>query len=140
GWPEQSSRIQAVCDWFGPADLATLPDDDDPPNSPQGQLLGNAPESVPELVRLASPISHVSPDDPPFLIVHGENDFVVPMEQSELLHRALIEAGVESTLVRVANAGHGLNPTSRDAQPQPPRAEIDQKVLEFFDKHLRPEG
>lgn len=140
GWPEQSSRVQAVCDWFGPADLATLPDDGDPVNSPQGQLLGNAPEDVPELTRLASPIRHISPDDAPFLIVHGENDFVVPMAQSELLHRALTEAGVESTLIRVANAGHGLNPTSRNAQPQPTRAEVDQKVLEFFDRHLRPEG
>lgn len=140
GWPEQPSRIQAVCDWFGPADLATLPDEDDPLSSPQGQLLGDAPQDVPELAKLASPISHISPDDPPFLIVHGENDFVVPMAQSELLHRALTEAGVESTLIRVTDAGHGLNPTSRDAQPQPTRAEVDQKVLEFFDRHLRPTG
>jgi dipeptidyl aminopeptidase/acylaminoacyl peptidase len=54
----------------------------------------------------ASPITHVTPDAPPFLLVHGTTDWLVPYAQSEQLHAALTAAGVGSRLVPVEGAEH----------------------------------
>jgi dipeptidyl aminopeptidase/acylaminoacyl peptidase len=54
----------------------------------------------------ASPITHVTPDAPPFLLVHGTADFLVPFSQSEQLHAALTAAGVDARLVPVDGAQH----------------------------------
>lgn len=128
---EYSSRVQAVCDFFGPADLlAVLEPGAWPshasPTSAESLLLGGPVAERVDLARLASPVTHVSTDDPPFLIVHGDQDRVVPLDQSERLHRALTAAGVESTLHVVKGAGHGF----RDPG-------VDALVGEFFDRHLR---
>ena len=55
----------------------------------------------------ASPISYVSADDPPFLLIHGDKDEAVPFSQSEDFERALKTAGVTVKLIRVEGAGHG---------------------------------
>jgi dipeptidyl aminopeptidase/acylaminoacyl peptidase len=55
----------------------------------------------------ASPVSYVSPDDPPFLLMHGDKDESVPFAQSEDFEEALKEAGVTVKLLRVKGAGHG---------------------------------
>lgn len=55
----------------------------------------------------ASPISYVSPDDPPFLLMHGDRDETVPFSQSEDFEKALKAAGVTVKLIRVEGAGHG---------------------------------
>jgi dipeptidyl aminopeptidase/acylaminoacyl peptidase len=54
----------------------------------------------------ASPVTHVTPEAPPFLLVHGTADWLVPYAQSEQLHAALTAAGVPSTLVPVEGAQH----------------------------------
>ena len=54
----------------------------------------------------ASPITHVTPAAPPFLLVHGTADWLVPYAQSEQLHAALTAAGVDSRLVPVEGAQH----------------------------------
>ena len=54
----------------------------------------------------ASPIRHVTSDAPPFLLVHGTSDWLVPYDQSEQLHAALTAAGVDSRLVPVEGAEH----------------------------------
>ena len=77
------------------------------------------------------PIIH--PDAPPFLIVHGEADRTVPINQSEFLDAALKKAGVAVTFVRVKRGGHGFR---GDCEPGP--QQIQQLVAEFFDKHLKP--
>jgi dipeptidyl aminopeptidase/acylaminoacyl peptidase len=79
----------------------------------------------------ANPITYITPDDPPFLIVHGQEDHTVIANQSELLYRALRKNGVEATLHLVPGAGHGFSSAS-SAQ----RAEIDRWVDAFFDRHL----
>ncbi len=124
GEPRVSSRVQAVCDWFGPADLSRLGTPG--ARSPVTLLLGGLPDENVQLARMASPISYVSKDDPPFLIMHGDRDRLVPLSQSQLLHEALKKAGVESTWHVVQGAGHGF------AGP-----EVAQRVLQFFDRHLR---
>jgi len=55
----------------------------------------------------ASPISYVSPDDPPFLLMHGDRDEAVPFSQSQDFDKALKAAGVPVKLIRVEGAGHG---------------------------------
>jgi acetyl esterase/lipase len=137
----QSSRVQAVCDWFGPTDFLQMDAHSlegsrlghDAPNSPESQLVGGPIQTEPyrSLARKANPISYVSKDDPPFLIMHGDKDMLVPAHQSELLYEALKEAGVEVTLQIVRGAGHGL----RDGEMSP--EQLVEIAAEFFDRHLK---
>ena len=140
GWADQSSRVQAVCDFFGPTDFTRMNEggssmDHDAPNSPESQLIGGPVQQRKEACRKANPITYVTPDDPPFLIVHGEDDRTVPINQSELLYEALKKAGVDVTFVRVKRGGHGFR---GNTDPSPQR--IEQLVIEFFEKHLKPTG
>jgi acetyl esterase/lipase len=107
GVPSVSSRVQVVIDWYGRADLSRVSTDPTWANSPSALLLGGYGNDVAELAKKASPIFHVSKDDPPFLIMHGSMDSLVPHRQSEAFAGALKEAGVESRLVILEGAGHG---------------------------------
>jgi len=124
GSADRSSRVQAVCDFFGPADLTRLGGG---ARDPVARLLGGTRDEKPDLARLASPVTHVSEDDPPFLLVHGDRDPLVPVAQSRLLHQMLVRAKVPSRLHEVEGAGHGWrrNPT------------VDRLVEDFFDEHLK---
>jgi acetyl esterase/lipase len=136
-----SSRVQAVCDFFGPSDFLRMDDVPIPAlapgmrhndgDSPESQLVGGPIRENPEAVARANPISYVSAGDPPFLIVHGKQDYTVIANQSELLHAALSDAGVESTLHLVPGAGHGFQGASAEQI-----AQIDRWVDAFFDRHL----
>jgi len=129
-----SSKVQATCVFYGPCDL-TLPIARDPAKKkpgPVAELLGATPEEKPELARLASPVFFVTKDDPPFLIVHGEMDPLVPIAQAEKMYEALKKAGVDATFIRVKNAGHGFDKPGIE----PSWAEIMRSVREFFDRHL----
>ncbi len=133
----QSSRVQAVCDFFGPTDLTVIPGRlAERGTGAVALLLGGPISEKRNLARLASPIKHVSKDDPPFLIVHGEEDKLVPISQSESLQKALKAAGVDSTFVRVKNAAHGF--AGRNIEPSVQK--IDEAVLKFFDEHLKKGG
>ena len=107
GLPSVSSRVQVVIDWYGRADLTRVSTDPAWANSPSAMLLGGYGDDVAEAAKKASPIFHVSKDDPPFLIMHGSMDSLVPQRQSEAFAGALKEAGVESRLVILEGAGHG---------------------------------
>ncbi len=123
-----SSAVQAVCNFYGPTDLASLYEDTakmDPRKNPLCLLFGGIPTEHPDLLLQANPITHVSPDDPPFLIMHGDKDLVVPLEQSELLYVALQGAGVKSSLHVIEGCEHGGFPP--DAY---------EEVRKFFDEHL----
>jgi acetyl esterase/lipase len=109
-----SSRVQAVVDYFGPTDFLQmdaqrLPDGmlHNPPDSPESQLVGGAIQDHKQRVAQANPITYVTSDAPPFLIVHGDRDPLVPYQQSVLLDAALRQAGVAVTFYPVAGAGHG---------------------------------
>jgi len=90
---DQSSRVQCVVDWFGPTDFAKMGGWQDKPDSPMALLIGGPVRDRQELATKANPITYISKDSAPFLIMHGEKDNLVPMSQSELLDGALRKAG-----------------------------------------------
>jgi acetyl esterase/lipase len=129
GHPDVSSRVQAVCDWFGPSDITKMGTHHDAADSPESQLIGGAVQQNKEKAARANPITYVTRNAPPFLIQHGDRDNIVPFGQSELLHEALKKAGVPVTFERMAGAGHG--------GPAFDTPEMSDKVAAFFDKHLK---
>jgi acetyl esterase/lipase len=109
-----SSRVQAVVDYFGPTDFLQmdaqrLPEGmvHDVPDSPESELIGGAIQEFKDRAEKANPVTYVSSDSPPFLIIHGDQDLLVPFQQSLLLKTALEEAGVPVTFYPVAGEGHG---------------------------------
>lgn len=132
GWADESSRVQAVVDMFGPADLTV---EFAGGNQRVGQTVFGATTSKDEIMKRASPVTYISKDDPPFLILHGENDRLVPLSQSEVLHERLKAAGVSSKLVVVKNAGHGFAPEG--GTPEPGRTELTRMIGDFFDQILK---
>ncbi len=130
GPTDESSRVQAVVDWFGPTDFTAMGGSHDQPSSPEAQLLGGAVQSNKEKAARANPITYITKDDPPFLILHGDNDTTVPINQSELLAEELKKAGVDVAFQPVKGAGHGGRQFSSDE---------NRKLVEaFFAKHLKP--
>lgn len=132
-----SSRVQAVCDWYGPSDLLTMPPNvlvqgrtaEDLANSNGAKLLGGTVRDLPEVAKQASALYQVSADDPPFLVMHGAADPQVPLEQSVRLHDSLLQHGVSSQLQVIPEAGHG------GKEFQAP--EVREVILQFFDSHLK---
>ena len=107
-----SSRVNCVIDEFGPTNFLTMNDfpgkmDHLAKDSPESKLLGRQITEVPELVREASPITHVTKDDPPILILHGTKDPLVPYQQSVAFAETLRKAGVTVTLQKIENGEHG---------------------------------
>jgi hypothetical protein len=108
-------------------------------------LVGGPLEEKRDLVELANPLNHISSDDPPYLIIHGDRDIQIPHNQSQILYLGLKAEGLDATLLTVHNAGHGFKPTLN----YPSQAiQTDQnwshktstmlKMMEtFFNKHLR---
>jgi acetyl esterase/lipase len=139
GKEKTSSRVQAVCDWFGPSELMTMPPNnvgngrtaEDVAKSNGAKLLGATVREVPKLAADASGIDHVSSDDPSFLIMHGDKDSAVPIEQSRKLHARLVNTGVSSRLHVVKGAGHGGKQFSAD--------ESRSIVARFFKRTLKPD-
>lgn len=74
------------------------------------KFVGGTIEELPEQYELASPITHVHEDAPPFLLMHGTFDVFVDVEDSERMDAALREAGVDSRIVTFTGAGHLINP------------------------------
>ncbi|MGO8744511.1 MAG: alpha/beta hydrolase fold domain-containing protein [Thermoguttaceae bacterium] len=107
GHLEQSSRVQAVVDWFGPTDFNMPYKLDREAASVVALLIGPADARNQEKLRRASPVTYVGRDSAPFLIMHGADDAIVPVAQSELLAAALKKAGVEAKLVIIPGNGHG---------------------------------
>jgi acetyl esterase/lipase len=133
---KKSSRVQAVIDFYGPTDFLqmdahALPGGmkHNPADSPESLLVGGAIQENKDKVARANPITSVSKDDPPFLILHGDRDPAVPMNQSELLFDALKSAGVDVTFHKIAGAGHG--------GPQFNTPIVRAMVLAFLDLHLK---
>lgn len=131
-YADQSSRVQAVVDMFGPADLSAM----FPASS--ARIIQNVFEikaSAEETAKLASPVTYVTKDDPPFLIMQGDKDHTVPPEQSQILYDRLQAAGVPASLVMVKNAGHGFVPTGGAISPT--REELIKMISDFFNKNLK---
>ena len=105
---EFSSSVQAACPWYPPTDFRGFPYDNTEQcaASPESLLLGKNVLCHPEEALKNCPVSFVTKDAPPFLIIHGENDHTVPFTQGELLHDKLEEAGCDVTLLAIEGADH----------------------------------
>ncbi|MBN1674029.1 MAG: alpha/beta hydrolase [Kiritimatiellae bacterium] len=126
---EQSSRVQAVCDMWGPTDFLQMGGGHNRAKSPESQLIGGPIQEHKEKVAVANPISYVDENDPPFLLLHGDRDRAVPLSQSQLLHAALCKAGVASELKVLQGAEHGARGY--------PAEKMKEWVLAFFGRHLK---
>ncbi|MBY0548265.1 MAG: alpha/beta hydrolase [Candidatus Obscuribacterales bacterium] len=125
-----SAKVQAVCDWCGPTDLREMNRKLATKEISRGQvepifkLLAN--RCTAEWLTAASPVTFATPDAPPFLIMHGDRDGTVPVDQSRYLHNLLKSKKVDSTLYVLKGAGHSFE--------SPVNARI---VLEFFKRTLQ---
>lgn len=117
---EYSSRIQAVVPMYGVHDVPYHA-------RTKGKTLSLADA---RLCRNASPVTYITPDDPPALILHGTKDVLVPVEQSRILHKHLQAAKIPSELVIIEGAPHSFH-------LQPKQRDLRSKVIGFFDRHLR---
>jgi acetyl esterase/lipase len=143
----ESSRVQAVACFFPPADLLNY-------GKPGKEMLHATDHGMPfrpafdyheldkatnvwvpitdekrlrEITRQISPISHVSSDDPPTMIIHGDADVLVPLQQSESFVKKLESAGVPAKLVVKNKAGHGWLGIEKDAA----------LLVDWFDQYLK---
>lgn len=163
-----SSRVQAVVDLYGPTDFSQmdanmLPGACEAFNelmgitnchndvaSPESRLVGCAIQTCPSRVKAANPVRYVTPNDPPFLIAHGQQDMLVPNNQSELLYPALKRACVPATFFSVPGVGHSRDVMSpdnaestvrstthcRSTTPRVTRPTMD-TIEDFLDRALR---
>ena len=123
-----SSRVTCVVDYCGPSNFLRL-DPETPKLNTPGQsvynLFGGPIKEKTEVAKQASPATYVSKDDPPFLIVHGTADPLVPLDQATSFHQAQLDAGMKSTFIKMEGGGHGIGGN-----------EIESRVKIFFDREL----
>ncbi|MNZ82854.1 acetyl esterase [compost metagenome] len=111
---EQSDEVSAVIDYYGVSDLLTLGKyndilDHDAADSPEGLLIGGRVKEHEELAKKASPLHQdMSKSLPPFLIVHGDSDHVVHVNQSIEMYKVLRAHGHKVLFYKVVGADHGI--------------------------------
>ena len=130
-----SNRVVAVVDFYGPSDFTS---GDLHASKTTIRLLQDAFGATgaddPVLIR-ASPVSYISSNAPPFLILHGNRDGLVDIKQSEELQERLKAAGVDSTFIVITNFAHGYTPLGLKSSPD--NAGLTKLVADFFDRTLR---
>ncbi len=141
GHAEQSDRVQAVCNFYGPANFTSVmqqaADDQNvknifkfnTPTDPYSGLIGVALDTDRKKTDAVSPVHYVSKDCPPMLILHGMKDALVPYAQSVELAAALRGKGVEVLFQTLPGAGHGGPVFGKPA--------VNTMIEKFFDKHLK---
>ena len=129
-YTSQSTKVACVVDYFGPTNFLRMNDfesriDHDAKGSPEGLLIGGPVQDNKKKTLTADPISYVSKEDSPFLIMHGTKDMAVPYNQSVILYSALKKIGVPSALLTVTGGGHGVG-----------GGVLNEHLQTFFDHHL----
>jgi acetyl esterase/lipase len=135
GNARQSSRVQAVVTLAPPVDLARMGGWHDAPDSPESRLVGGPILERPAIARMANPITYLQPSAPPFLLIHGGRDQIVPVGQSHLLHDALRAAGVDVSFDPLPGADHWFSVTPGDERFMPM---VGGQARAFFIEHLKP--
>lgn len=122
---------RAIISFFGPADLEHLYKNPAYPAVPflLTSMLGGTPESDPEVYKRSSPINFVNSQSPPTLLLHGDADNLVPVEQSRLLNNKLKTAGVKHDLVIYPGARHGWRGRNLE--------DSFDKIRSFLEKHVK---
>jgi acetyl esterase/lipase len=136
-YSNESSRVEAVVDMAGPSDLVTMGDQGDSGLVQDSfiSLLGAvAPTHLGAALKAASPVTYIAKGDPPFLILHSDNDRIVYPQQSEELSWDLSANAVPNQLVIVKGAGHEFN--QGGGSPDPTR--ITEMVVSFMVQNLHP--
>ncbi|CAH0146383.1 Acetyl esterase [Peribacillus simplex] len=142
---DQSSDVKAVIDLYGLSDLTRVgygfseevQDLHKSPSAPEGMWVNGPSVMSPggsifdnlEKAAKANPITYITKDAPPFLILHGDKDALVSPNQTEILHENLINKGVDSTYYVVKGAGHG---GTHWVQPK-----VTKILINFLDKHVK---
>jgi acetyl esterase/lipase len=129
-----SGRVQAVCDVAGPADLVSMYQEVSGKSTELGEkataaieaLIGGPLEQHKDTAVAASPIHYISKDDPPFLIIQGDEDETVPISQSLEFAKALKAAGVPAVLDVASGRGHGVG-----------GQQFEPTIRTFFSKQLK---
>ncbi|HTB86228.1 MAG TPA: alpha/beta hydrolase [Candidatus Sulfotelmatobacter sp.] len=136
GWTNESSRVEAVVDLYGPSDFTLGPTN---LNTMAGRMFMQAfgpTNATDSIIRRASPASYVSSNAPPFLIFHGNKDGLVNIEQSRLLFERLRAAGDDAQFVVITNYAHG-RAAFGFGTVHPNDAERAKLIADFYDRHLR---
>jgi acetyl esterase/lipase len=137
----QSSKVQAVVDWYGSINYLTMDDQfkqsglvgqvHNSPDSIESELLGKLITEAPDLVKMANPETYISSDDPPFFIQHGTQDKLIPAQQSVdfalKLQKAIGKDKVRIELLKGAVHGDPIFTTQDNLV----------KIFNFFDEHLK---
>ena len=120
GNTNQSTTVKAIIDLYGPSELTVMRE--------KRERFKRSHEFGTEQLAHASPLTYLTPNDPPVLILHGDNDTTVPVEQSMLLHERYQDAGLTSKLHIIEGAGHGGSVFSDE--------ERYKLIKAFLDQHL----
>ena len=128
---EESSKVQAACPWYPPTDLSAFPCEsaEKCASSAESLLLGFNSMLNKEKAYQSSPVSKVTKDAPPFLIIHGNCDQVVPYVQSETLYGLLEKKDCDVTLLTLDGADHADIQFFQD--------EVWNRIAEFFHEKLK---
>jgi acetyl esterase/lipase len=141
GNAQENSQVQAVVDWFGPINFLTMDPqlqqsgngtpDHNASNSPESKLMGQTITEIPEAVQKANPEMYITADAPPFLIMHGTRDQLVPTQQSEHFAAALKPVLGDNKVILhlLEGAKHG--------GPEFETAENLARVFTFLDQYLK---
>ena len=129
-YADQSTRVTCVLDFCGPSNFLTFsnkgsiitPDD---PKSAIAKLVGGPLKDHQDAGKNASPVNHITSDDPPFLIIHGDKDTLVPLAQAQEFHDALETAKIPATMLTGTGGAHVFF-----------SAELVERMRSFLDRHL----
>lgn len=144
-----SSAVQAVCNWYGPTDFTQVKPAFTEAISPEvlqkyrdypwylytvvtTLLLGGSVANHQELAQAANPITYIDRNDPPFMVLHGDLDEIVPISQSEILVSALQSQQVPVTFIRKPEMTH--SPQGKNGEKFDP--ELVDLSLDFFEETL----
>lgn len=127
---DQSSRVTCVVNFCGPTDFLTFADQGsnkapEEPASAVGRLIGGKVSERPEVAKAASPVTHITADDVPFLHIHGTADNLVHYAQVQEFDKAIEASGISSTVLTGEGAPHVFF-----------SAELMKNIRTFLDKHL----
>jgi acetyl esterase/lipase len=107
----QSSRVTCVLDFCGPSNFLTFAGEGtiinvDDPKTGLSKLIGGTVKNKPDVARSASPVTYITEDDAPFLIIHGDKDNIVRYAQAAEFDAALAKAQIPATLLTGTDGGH----------------------------------